>query len=178
MSYYIYVDNSNVWIEGQRVSAVRKGIDGISTLAESFRDGVVDGSWRFNFGKLKYFAGGDEVAMARLYGSRPPASDALWDRARRCGFDVKVFDRSFGKEKRVDTQMVADVMEDLYERIDPKSDVVVIVAGDQDHMPVLEKAKAKGVRVEVVFWSHANHHLRNEADEFIELDPHFDHLTL
>jgi uncharacterized LabA/DUF88 family protein len=88
-----------------------------------------------------------------------------------------VFDRSFGKEKRVDTQMVADLVEHLYTRIDPAKDVVVLVAGDQDHMPALEKAQSKGIRVEVAFWGHCNHHLRNGADAFLNLDPFFDHLT-
>jgi hypothetical protein len=32
MALFVYVDNSNVWIEGMRVSAVRKG------LAESPKD--------------------------------------------------------------------------------------------------------------------------------------------
>jgi hypothetical protein len=27
MALFVYVDNSNVWIEGMRVSAVRKGVE-------------------------------------------------------------------------------------------------------------------------------------------------------
>jgi len=177
MAYYIYVDNSNVWIEGQRISAVKKGYRGAETLAAAMRNRIADRGWNFHFGRLRYFAGGDDVAEAKLYGSRPPKNDELWKSAKRHGFEVKVFDRSFGREKRVDTQMVADIVKDLHTCIDKKKDTVVIVAGDQDHVPALEMAQAMGVRVEVAFWNHCNHHLKDGADEFFNLTPHFDHLA-
>ena len=177
MAYYIYVDNSNVWIEGKRVSAVKRQYNGAKTIAAAMRNGVVDHRWNFHFGRLRYFAGGDDVASAKLYGSRPPPNDELWKCAKRHGFKVIVFDRSFGKEKRVDTQMVADIVIDLYTCIDKEKDTVVIIAGDQDHVPALETAQSMGVRVEVAFWNHYNHHLKNGADEFLNLTKHFDHLS-
>ena len=46
-----------------------------------------------SFGKLYQFVAGDseaETARARLFGSRPPANDAIWTIAERAGFEVVV----------------------------------------------------------------------------------------
>ena len=49
MTLYVYVDNSNIWIEGQRIQAVRQG------LAPDIRTAVrnrVLARWTYDFGRL------------------------------------------------------------------------------------------------------------------------------
>jgi hypothetical protein len=47
---FVYVDNSNVWIEGQRASAVAKGM--AKDAWEAQEKGILDSSWRYDFGRL------------------------------------------------------------------------------------------------------------------------------
>ena len=75
---YLYVDNSNVWIEGMYVAAVQRGLAPDVWAAHDAK--VSDHSWKVDFGRLQEFAGGQqsEIGRAVLYGSRPPANDSLW----------------------------------------------------------------------------------------------------
>ena len=60
----------------------------------------------------------DDVGRAVLYGSRPPKNDSLWASAERHGFEVIVYDRNAAnKEKKIDTQITADMIEDSYDLV-------------------------------------------------------------
>lgn len=98
----VVVDNSNVFIEGQKFSATAKGKQDPS-------GGVCDPSWRVDFGNLlDQLAHGRKIHAAVLVGSRPPANDSVWKEAKQQGFQVTVHERdSRGKEKAVDTELVA-----------------------------------------------------------------------
>src|SRR4051794_28651688 len=87
---FTYVDNSNVWIEGQRVSAVKRGL--ASSPWDAMKRGIVDAAWRYDFGKLNSLVCPADARVGRsfLVGSRPPANDSLWDSARQEGFEVRV----------------------------------------------------------------------------------------
>lgn len=178
MGNFLYVDNSNVWIEGMHVAAVVSGAAPDIWAAQQYRITV---PYRIDFGRLFEFAGGErhEVARAVLYGSRPPANDSLWDAAKRKGFEVVVHDRSLAnKEKKIDTQITADMMEDSYERMKPRQDEITIVAGDKDYVPPIEKLRKRGFTVDVIFWEHAARELKEAATKFVTLNPHLDHLRL
>jgi hypothetical protein len=97
----VLVDNSNVFIEGKKFSARRKGVQ---RQATDTRD-PQDPSWRIDFGRLLTFmAKGRGIIDAILVGSRPPQNDSVWASAEENGFRVLVFERSFsGEEKEVDT---------------------------------------------------------------------------
>src|SRR5260370_30167670 len=87
----ILVDNSNVFIEGRKFSARRKGVQRQS-LEE--RD-PQDPSWRLDFGKLlEFLAGGRTIVAAILVGSTPPSNDSVWTAAKQNGF------RRFGRQPR------------------------------------------------------------------------------
>lgn len=173
----LYVDNSNVWIEGMHVAAVRNGkAPDIWTAMDSK---ICDYDWSIDFGKLFAFAGGQEaeVRKAALFGSRPPKNDSLWAAAERQGFEVVVYDRNVaGKEKKIDTDIVATMMEDSYE-LYQRGDEITLVAGDADYVPAIEKLKTRGIPVHVVFWGHASRELREAATRFVDLDPYLDHLA-
>jgi uncharacterized LabA/DUF88 family protein len=177
MANLLYVDNSNVWIEGMHVSAVAKGMAPNIWTAQKER--ICDHSWRIDFGKLFHFAGGEsyEVKKAMLFGSRPPPDDSLWGAAKRKGFEPVVYDRNIAnKEKKIDTDIVATMMEDSFTLVDPKTDEITLVSGDADYVPAIEKLKNRDIVVHVVFWSHAARELKEVASKFIDLDPYLDHL--
>lgn len=179
MANLLYVDNSNVWIEGMHVSAVKVGI--APDLWTALENKICDYGWKIDFGKLFQFAGGDkaDVKRAALFGSRPPPNDSLWEAAKRKGFQVHVYDRSVkNREKKIDTDIVATMMEDSFTILDPKADEITLVAGDADYVPAIEKLRNRGITFHVVFWAHAARELREAATKFVALDPYLDHLRL
>ena len=59
---FTYVDNSNVFIEGQRVSAVKKKLPGASTIVDAMNSRVIDCGWHIDYGSLHEFACGADLA--------------------------------------------------------------------------------------------------------------------
>ena len=175
---YTYVDNSNVFIEGQRVSAVAKGI--AANINEAMHSNRVDPTWRIDYGKLHEIACGqpNEIGKAFLCGS-PPPGDSFWQMVERFGFEVVTYDRSVaGKEKKVDVAIAHQITKDAYSRvIDREVDEITLVAGDKDYLPVVEDLVKAGFRFDVVFWSQAAQELKQAASKFVELDPYLDTLT-
>src|SRR5207247_7017938 len=78
MANFLYVDNSNVWIEGMHVAAVAHGLAPNIFAAQEHK--ICDYGWKIDFGKLLQFAGGTtpQIGRAVLYGSKPPPNDSLW----------------------------------------------------------------------------------------------------
>ena len=174
---FIYVDNSNVWIEGMHVATVASGL--ASDIQAAMSDNVCDYEWKLDFGRLYQFAGGDTAGRAVLFGSRPPANDSLWTVAKNRGFEVIVYDRSIrNKEKKVDTSVATEIMADSYERMASGRDEVTLVAGDGDYVPTVENLRGRGFSVFVAFWDHASRELKESASSFISLNPYLDHLSL
>lgn len=179
---FVYVDNSNIWIEGMRVSAVNEGL--VSSVEESIDLDIKDVSWKYDFGKLYALAcpANEQIGRSILYGSRPPENDSLWDMAREAEFEVNVFDRNASnREKKVDTGLTTVMVTDAYEHMKPRlPDVTaVLVGGDGDFVPPVEAIKALGIKVRVVAWRHStSHELIASADDFIDLAEHFEQITL
>ena len=78
MANLLYVDNSNVWIEGMHVAAYQSGM--APDIWTAVKGGICDHNGKIDFGKLFSFAGGNkpDVRKAALFGSRPPKNDSLW----------------------------------------------------------------------------------------------------
>lgn len=176
---FTYVDNSNLFIEGRRLSAVRKGIDGVRNMYEAINLKTFDNDWSIDYGRLHEFLCGteqSEIGGARLWGS-PPPQDTFWNYVRRQGFDVQTYERSAGKEKKVDTAIAYQIGKDSGKIIDQENDIIVIAAGDKDYMPCIEDLTADGFNVHVAFWGHAAREVQEAATKFINLDPHQDYLS-
>ncbi len=95
MAEFLYVDNSNVFIEGKRVSAVKQGI--ALSIEDAIQYRVLDSNYRMDFGRLHdLIAGNDpsQIKRAVLFGSRPPKNDSLWEMARKNGFETVIEDRN------------------------------------------------------------------------------------
>lgn len=179
MANLLYVDNSNLWIEGMHVAAAHHGhAPDVWTAVEN---GICDHSWILNFAHLRDFAGGKrtDIRVARLFGSRLHLDDnARWQAAERAGFDVVMYERVAARhEKKVDTAIVAAMIEDSYEILKPGQDEVTLVAGDADYVPAVERLRKRDIPVHVVFWAHAARELKAVASRFINLDPWLEHLA-
>jgi uncharacterized LabA/DUF88 family protein len=178
MANLLYVDNSNVWIEGMHVAAYQRGH--APDIWAAVQNKICDYTWAIDFGRLFEFAGGDrkEVKKAALFGSRPPKNDSLWAAAEKNGFEVRVYDRNVAdREKKIDTDIVATIITDSYEIL-TAGDEITLVAGDSDYVPAIERLKVRKIPVHVVFWGHAARELRDAATKFVNLDPYLEHLAL
>ncbi len=180
MANFLYVDNSNVWIEGMYLSAVLK--EQAPDLVSAHKDKICDQTWTIDYGRLLSFAGGEtsEIGRAVLYGSRPPANDSLWAAAESKGFQVIVHERSpSGREKKLDTNIATDIVADSFQLMKPEHDVITLVAGDGDYVPVVENVCGRGFNFSLVFWEHAtSRELIEVCSHFTALDPHLEHLRL
>lgn len=177
MADWIYVDNSNVFIEGQRASAVSQEM--ALSIYDAMQNRILDTNYRISFGKLYEFIAGidrDEISRAMLFGSRPPANDAIWDMAKKAGFEVITEERNAAnKEKKIDTGIVTAMTRDAY-RNAQEGDVFTIVSGDSDYVPTVETLRNDGFQVDVVFWEHAARELIEACSNFIPLNPHLNEL--
>lgn len=178
MSYYIFVDNSNVWIEGKFYSAVKKGY--AANIYDAHEKGIQDNSWTFDFGKLLFELSGNQISSVKaaiLFGSKPTDKDSLWDAMRQAGFTVQNIDRNIAnKEKKIDTGIVAAILETLYTK-SSSGDIFVLAMGDSDYVPVLEKLSKMNVKSVVAFWDNASGELKKSADEFLSLNSIYDKIT-
>ena len=178
MAELVYVDNSNVFIEGQRVQAVASGM--ALNIVEAMRLKILDYSFKIDFGKLHNFVAGNDankIKRCMLFGSRPPPNDSLWNIARRVGFDVKVHDRNIAnKEKKIDAEIITNMVGDAYTIASKGCDTITLVSGDKDFVPPVKRLVEDGFNMEVVFWGHAADELK-EICKFISLDPYLGHLS-
>jgi uncharacterized LabA/DUF88 family protein len=174
VSALIYLDNSNLWIEGKKVSAVGKGM--ALDINDASNTRTFDTSFKLDFGKALVIANHAPIKAARFYGSRPPEADTVWKAAEAAGFKLTILDRNQrNKEKGVDSWMVADMIEDMY-TVAEESDIFIIMAGDADYVPVVDKLHTKNFEVHVLFWEHAATELKRSADNFLSLNPFLDQL--
>lgn len=178
MSEYVYVDNSNVFIEGQRASAVAQGM--AVNIYDATDNRIVDFRYRMDFSRLHKFAAGDDperIRRAMLFGSRPPHNGDLWSIARAAGFEVVVEDRSIGnREKKIDTGIAVAMIKDAYTLVERNQDTITLVAGDADYVPVVRTLVGDGCKVVVMFWDHASRELKSECSQFVNLNPYLAYL--
>jgi hypothetical protein len=175
MSLYVYVDNSNLCIEGRRLSAVNTGL--AVDMHDAISRDVSDHSWSCDLGKLVQAVrpSSESIGGSSVFGFRPPEDDSLWTLAAQQGFEILVSEPH--AEDIVDVALATRVMADSYERMQP-GDTPVLVAGDRGYLPVIESLRSRGWEVRVAFWHHATaRELRSGQAEFVPLDGLFDALT-
>ncbi|MDP1549011.1 MAG: NYN domain-containing protein [Nitrosomonas sp.] len=179
MAELVYVDNSNVFIEGKKAKAVESGL--AMNIYDAMSNRILEQSYKIDFGKLHDFIAGTdkrEIKRCMLFGSRPPSSDTIWDIARRAGFEVITEDRNVAnKEKKIDTGIVAAMTKDAYTITKKETDIITLVAGDADFVPSVRMLVEDGFNVEVVFWGHAAQELKDACSKFIDLNSNLNHLS-
>jgi NYN domain-containing protein len=175
MAVYVYVDNSKLWAEGKRLSAVKAGL--AFGMHDAVSRDVLDNSWNHDLGKLyQAVCPPDEtIGGSSLFGCRPLGSDSVWALATQRGFDLLVTE--FDPADAYDVAVATKVMADSYERMAP-GDKAVLVAGGRDYVPVIDSLRSRKLDVLVAFWHHATaRELRTGPAEFLSLDEMFDDLT-
>ena len=159
---YLFIDDSNIFIEGQRT-------------AENREPGDASARYRFriDYGHLlEWITEGRTLADVYLVGSRPPEVDSFWKILPSKGIRPKIFDRQGGREKGVDHDLVAEMVEASVREIQDDG-VIALVAGDGDYRSTLDRLNGKGWGLEVYFWSSGCSALIRNTSWYINLDPHF-----
>ena len=162
----IFIDDSNIFIEGQKYYSRRLNLRSSQ-----------DPRFRIDFGKLADLAlNGRTMCYGKLYGSKPPDLDSLWNKVVEQGLAVQVFEKdSKGGEKEVDTGLTADAVEFVCESQAEKL-TVIIISGDRDFRPIAEKIfkKKDKWKVEVLAFKQSISQqwkdIKNANFEVIELE--------
>lgn len=175
MGYYVFVDNSNVWIEGKYASAVRKGM--ATDIVTAHAKKICDNSWKLDFGKLlSCVVDGklDEVKEAVIIVSKPTHKDSLWKAMETAGFHVETFQRNeSNREKKVDTGIVQVINKKLYKESE-EGDIFVLVLGDKDYVPTVETIEEENRKSRIVFWDNVAGELIMAASEYVPLEDKID----
>ncbi|MFH1005492.1 MAG: NYN domain-containing protein [Bacteroidota bacterium] len=165
---HLFIDNSNIFIEAQRVARDKY-----------FYDDELVIRLRINYGNLLDKIRNERKLMETvLVGSRPPQNDSLWDKLKQIGIEPRIFDRSIftNREKGVDAELsnaIRDTLEDNQE-----SGTIAIVAGDKDYIPTLQRCLKKKWDVEIYFWGQISSELKKMIGvKFINLDSFFEEIT-
>lgn len=174
---WIFADNSNIWIGAKKLGK------------KTFRTGreCEDHRIRIDYGSLMEVVGKERrVVEAVFYGSRPPDKDSVWNKVRERGWKVVIKPRSSvtKKEKEVDGQIIADIVELLASTPPSKQGTIVLITGDADMRPAVEKVvKYKTWKIEVGVWkSILSHRLTSLAEKYenvseINLDDDWDNIV-
>lgn len=169
---FVYVDNGNLWIEGMKLAARRAGLQ-TST----------DPRLRIHLAKFAAVLCRElqlDVSAGVVYAASRAAAHGVWASVRHAvGWSVHTHAPSAcsGREKQVDGQIIADITERACTTSPPGT--IVLVSGDADMLPALEKAAARAWDVVVVGWKHAVSAalLRVPAVRVMHLDAFFDEVT-
>lgn len=159
---HVFIDDSNIFIEGQRTAAIREPLD--ATARARFR---------IDYGRLlDWLADGRILADVYLVGSRPPEVDTFWKMLPKKGIRPRIFDRQAGREKGVDHDLVAEMIETSLTK-EKTGSVIALIAGDGDYQSTLDRLTKKGWKVEVYFWSSGCSSLIRNLTWYYCLDSHF-----
>jgi hypothetical protein len=178
-SVFIYWDNSNIFIEAQR-------------LAEEHGEGPdARQRVRIHFDNMLRLAHADRsVQKAFAAESVPPEMRQLWNRLESNGVEVQLFDRGsseHGEQEIPDRVLQLRMLEDA---LDYNGDpgIVVLLTGDgagytegAGFHSTLERMHRRGWRVEILSWAHScNQRMRRWAEEngvFVALDDFYEAIT-
>lgn len=153
---FIYVDDSNMWIEAKKLAANKLNLKCVE-----------DPRLRLDIGKVTdVIANNRKVTWGILYGSEPPPIDSVWQKIRERGWKVITTQRSSftGKEKQVDHQMVADITALVSGCI--VKGKIVMVSGDADMIPAISKSLQMKWSTEIWMWGNGvSNALKQLAEE-------------
>lgn len=130
--FCVFIDNSNLFIEGQAFFARNKNLR--ASVVQDIR-------FRIDIGRMVDSLLNDrEKIYAKLYGSEPPPNDSLWQE---------------DYEKELDTSLTADVTEQscVLRGQEPTGSVTfIIIGGDRDYLPAYEKVLKRNWKLEIAAW--------------------------
>ncbi len=174
---FVYWDNSNVFVEAQRIAEERNQ--------------HVDARYRvrINFDNLLRLAHADRpLRKAMVAGSVPPELRQLWNRMENRGVEVRLFNRirsDLGEQEIPDRLLQLQMLEDA---MDYDPGIVALLTGDgagylegAGFHSTLQRMHRRGWRVEILSWAHScNFRMREWAERngvFVALDDFYDSIT-
>ena len=178
-SVFIYWDNSNVFLEAQRLAEERNE-------GRYARDRV-----RINFDNtLRLAQAGRPLERAFAAESIPPEMRQLWNRLESAGVEVQLFDRGRsgrGEQGMPDQMLQLRMLEDALD-YNGAPGIVVLLTGDgagylegAGFHRTLERMHKRGWRVEILSWKHScNQRMRRWAEQngvFVALDDFYEAIT-
>lgn len=150
-------------------------LDSVNLVVGARRD-LHHPDWRIDFRRLYKFLVEDDCRSATMYAAQRDHMSTLLDSAYSAGFDVVLGKMTVNGEKGVDLAMALDIMEDACTDARP-GDRFILVTGDGDFLPVVERLRKRKMVAEVAFWDAGiSGPLKHAADRFIDLTPHMDFL--
>ena len=174
---FIYWDNSNIYIEAQRLAQEKEGSE-------------VQYRMRIKFDSLFELAhAGRSVSSAYAAGSVPPQLSMLWNRLENAGFKVKLQQRGeySRREQGVDQELQLQMLQDgLDNNGDPG--IIVLLTGDgsgfsqgEGFHATLERLYKRGWGIEVLSWQHSCNKAMREWTQkvgvFVALDDFYEQIT-
>lgn len=107
-----------------------------------------------------------------------PGEASFFDALEKAGIETRIKDLQVypdgTKKGDWDVGLTIDAV-----RLSPKVDVIVLISGDGDFIPLVEYLKAQGNQVEVIgFGRTTSTYLKDLADDFIDLDSKPDYFLL
>ena len=150
---FVYWDNSNIFLEAQRLAAERE-------LGPAARYRV-----RIHFENMLRLAHADRpMQRALAAGSVPPEMRQLWNRMEASGVEIFLFDRGDpgrGEQEMPDRVLQLRMLEDALD-FNGDPGVAVLLTGDgagyldgAGFHSALERMHRRGWRVEILSWAHA-----------------------
>ena len=176
---FVYLDNSNIFHAAQDLAEERNG-----DLNARYRV-------RLNFENLLRLAHADRpLTKALAAGSIPPALNILWNRLRRTGVDVHLYDRGEpgrDEQETPDYWLQLRILEDAADYLGNPG-VATLLTGDgagynegRGFHRTLERMHRMGWKVEVLSWEHScNERMREWVEDngvFVPLDDYYDAVT-
>ena len=176
---FIYWDNSNIFIEAQR-------------LAEERNEGPeARRRVRVHFENMFLLAqAGRPMEKALAAGSVPPELRQLWNRLESRGGDVQLFDRGSmerGEQEMPDRILQFRMLEDGWDYNGDPGTVVMLTGDGAGYLEgagfhrTLERMHRRGWKIEILSWAHScNQRMRRWAEEngaFVALDDFYDSVT-
>jgi NYN domain len=175
---HIFWDNSNIFIEGQKVCASKES----PTVSHDFRLDIE------HLYELAVAGRNSDVVEAVCVGSVPPELDDIWRKLEATGIDVERFERGKGsnREQGVDQCLQVHMLRALADAERPG--IVVLLTGDGSGFADgvgfhadLERMYKRGWGIEVLSWTHScGKRLREWADTvgvFVPLEDLYDSIT-
>ena len=166
MAQYIYIDYSNLYLS--------RGASSVHVYHgnERIEEPLPQSHYSFDFVKLYQVLTGSGGTIARclLVGSVSFGEELLPSLAAKAGFEPIFYSRRVHRhEKKVDVAIAAQMIKDAYTKGNPREDLLTLVSGDSDFVPVVEMLTRDGYPVEVCFWRTASHDLKQSATVFTSL---------
>ena len=176
---FIYWDNSNIFIEAQRIAEERN-----DNIDARFRV-------RVNFDNMLRLAHADRpLRKAIAAGSVPPELRQLWNQLDNRGVEVSLFDRgqlAAGEQEMPDRILQLRMLEDALDYDDTPGTAVLLAGDDIDYREgkgfhsTLERMRRWGWKVEILSWTRScNYRMREWAEEngiFVPLDDFYESIT-